>query len=400
MRTTSPHDLRERRPFRALLYSHDSFGLGHLRRNLNIARVLTEADADAEVLVVTGSPCATQFPLPPRVEVVKLPSVTKDESGRYVPRSLSSGLPFTVELRRALLLQVLESFSPDLLIVDHQVVGLAGELLPVLERARVLGVRTVLGIRDVIDSPDAVAREWGTPQARWALAEAYDRVCVYGSPEVFDTRAEYPIPPELSRRLEFTGYLAAPAAPPVPCSIPSLRPGVLVTTGGGEDGEERVQAYLDALELGPARWDSTLVLGPLMPTRAVRAIKRRARLHEGVVVHRFHSDLPRLLADADLVVGMAGYNTCTELLQSGKSAVLLPRTAPRLEQRIRAERLQRLGLARALVEPRAEELRAAVEEGLERPVDLSRRPPLDGLERLAEVAREVVLGETLQRAAR
>jgi predicted glycosyltransferase len=41
---------------------------------------------------------------------------------------------------------------------------------------------------------------------------------------------------------------------------------------------------------------------------------------------------------------MAGYNTTFEILSFGKPALLVPRTEPRLEQWLRAERLQRLGL--------------------------------------------------------
>lgn len=378
------------RPARALLYSHDSFGLGHLRRNLNIAKALTAARPDLDVLIVTGSPCATQFELPPRVEVVKLPSVSKDEEGRYTPRALSGELQLSIDLRRALLQQVFDLWAPDLLIVDHQLLGLRGELIPILAVARERGVKTVLGIRDVIDAPEVVAREWGVPDARWALAEVYDRVCVYGSPRVFDTRAEYPIPPELSTRLEFTGYLAPALDPADRSALPNLRPEVLVTMGGGEDGEERVHAYLDCLELAPFGWDSTLVLGPLMPSRAVRKLKRRARLLDGVRVHRFHADLPKLLQEADVAVGMAGYNTCAEILASGKPAVFLPRTFPRLEQHIRAERLARLGLARSLVAPTPAELRAAVEASLTTSIDLRPRPSLAGLDRLCEIVDELL----------
>ncbi len=379
-------------PMRVLLYSHDSFGLGHLRRNLNIAQALTSGNEHAEVIIVTGSPCATHFPMPPRVDVVKLPAVTKNAEGRYVPRSLGGELDFSIELRRALLMQLFESFAPDLLIVDHQLLGLRGELIPVLREAKQRGTRTILGIRDVIDSPEVVAREWGSKSARWALGEVYDRVCVYGTSRVFDTRAEYPVPPELAQRLEFTGYLSPKLAESAPHSVPNLKPEVLVTMGGGEDGEERVLTYLDALELGPTTWDSTLVLGPLMPSRAVRRIKRRARILGGVTVHRFHADLPKLLSNSSLVVAMAGYNTSTEILRSGRPAVFLPRTFPRAEQHIRAERLERIGAARCLPNASAAELRAAIESSLAAPSRIRVRLPLDGLDRLAAIADELVNG--------
>ena len=373
-----------------MLYSHDSFGLGHLRRNLNIAEALTQNNQDVEVLIVTGSPCATHFPMPPRVDVVKLPSVTKDSGGHYTPRSLGSAIDFSIEMRRALLMQAFLSFAPRLLIVDHQLLGLRGELIPVLTEARRRGTRTILGIRDVIDSPEVVAREWGSKRARWALGDIYDRVCVYGSPRVFDTRAEYPVPPELAERLEFTGYLSPQPPKSRPSAVPNLRNEVLVTMGGGEDGEERVHAYLDAVENEHLEWDTSIVLGPLMPARAVRRIKRRSRMLEGITVHRFHSDMPRLIEHSALIVAMAGYNTSTEIVRSGKPVVFLPRTFPRAEQHIRAERLERLGIGKCLVGASAPELLEAIKSGLRDGRVARVNLPLDGLQKLSEIAFELI----------
>ena len=45
---------------------------------------------------------------------------------------------------------------------------------------------------------------------------------------------------------------------------------------------------------------------------------------------------------------MGGYNTFCEILSFNKPAVIIPRTAPRQEQLIRATRAQELGLAKML----------------------------------------------------
>ena len=383
------------RPPRFLLYSHDSWGLGHLRRSLTIAEELVASFPGAGVLIATGSPCATHFEPAPGIDLVKLPSVSKDGSGAYVPRKLPGDVERVVRLRARLLLEAYRGFAPDLVLVDHQVVGLMGEALPLLEQTRRDRVPAVLGIRDIIDAPEVVAREWGSAGARWALREGYDRVCVYGAPEVFDPRAEYPIPPELGPALEFTGYVVRPSAPRRRRPVPSLRPQVLVTMGGGEDGAERVSTYLGALEQAPADWDSTVVLGPMLAAPAARQLKRRARLIGGVRVHRFHDDLPGLLADSQAVVGMAGYNTVAEILDSGKPAVFLPRTHPRREQLLRASRLAALGLARSLCEPTPAVLRAAVEATLAHGSSGRPVPPLDGSRRIC-----AVIGELLGRAPR
>ena len=382
-----------------LLYSHDSFGLGHLRRSLNLASALVEALPEANVLLVTGSPCASFFTCPPRVGLVKLPSVTKDPSGAYVPRTFSTSLTFTLRLRKNLLLEAFRTFEPQLVVIDHQVTGLHGEALPILREARRTGARTVLGVRDIIDTPEAVAREWSGEDCRWALREAYDRVCVYGDPAVFDSRREYPFPPELAERVEFTGYVARRNQSERCRPVPARRPQVLVTTGGGEDGAQRIDTYLESLELGPTSWDSTIVAGPLLGGREARRLRRRARLantlhgprtNGRVDLHRHHADLPRVLSESDVVVGMAGYNTCAEVLQAAKPAVLLPRTTPRREQALRAERLARRGLAESFEVPEPRALRSAIERALARAYPRENLPDLGGLGRLCEIAGELL----------
>ena len=371
---------------RVLLYSHDSVGLGHLRRTLNVAGALERAFPGAVQLLATGSTCATHFATPRGLDIVKLPSVGKAGDGAYASRRLSQSLPSTVALRRELLLGLVRTFAPDVFIVDQKVLGVGDELVDVLAEARRCGARTILGIRDIIDAPDVVAVEWGRPAVRAALVELYDRVLVYGTPEVFDTRIEYPVPPELARTIRFTGYVVPHSRGPLFRAVPLARPRVVVTTGGGEDGGARVAQYLDALALAPYDWSTEIVLGPLLDGDLGADLERRALDLERVSVRSFHPDVPRLVAESDLVCAMAGYNTVAETTRARKQAIYLPRTFPRREQEIRAERFAALGFARAVssADPRA--LRAALEDGLAAGRITSELPNMDGA---AQVAREV-----------
>src|SRR5215472_16883787 len=76
---------------------------------------------------------------------------------------------------------------------------------------------------------------------------------------------------------------------------------------------------------------------------------------------------PTLLVErAERIVAMGGYNTVCEVLSFDKRALIVPRTKPRREQIIRAERLRDLGLIDLLqieqVSPRA------IEEWIARPL--------------------------------
>ena len=96
------------------------------------------------------------------------------------------------------------------------------------------------------------------------------------------------------------------------------------------------------------------------------------------------------MARAAGVVAMGGYNTFCEILSLDKPAVIVPRTRPRLEQRIRAERAQELGLVRMLdpdLHDDARAMAAAIRglSGQNRPSEVVVPGLLDGIESVARL---------------
>ena len=79
-----------RRPggHRVLIYSHDSFGLGHLRRCRAIANALVEAYQDLSVLILSGSPIIGSFDFGDRVDFVRVPGMIKLSNGDYTSHAL------------------------------------------------------------------------------------------------------------------------------------------------------------------------------------------------------------------------------------------------------------------------------------------------------------------------
>ena len=74
-----------RRAPRVLFYSHDTFGLGHLRRSRTLAAALTASDDQMSALIITGSTVAGRFTFPERVDYVRLPGVTNALMVRISP---------------------------------------------------------------------------------------------------------------------------------------------------------------------------------------------------------------------------------------------------------------------------------------------------------------------------
>lgn len=343
---------------RVLVYSHDTFGLGNIRRMLEVARHLVQSSPEVSVLVVTGSPMLHAFRIPARVDYVKLPCLARNTEGRYGARYLDMSLDATVRLRANLIRSTIADFAPDLILVDKKPFGVEDELSGAFSELATGDQRPklVLLLRDILDSPEETTRVWRKNGCFEAIEAYYDQVLVVGSADVFDLRREYQFPPFAAAKVRFCGYIArqpghrARADARRELHVTDQQPLVLVTPGGGEDGAALVGCYLAGLHALPAaqRPRSHVVCGPEMGSVERAAVHAAAAALPQVSLADFSDDMMSLMAAADVVVSMGGYNTVCELLTSHKRAVVVPRIKPGLEQCIRAERMASLGLLRML----------------------------------------------------
>jgi predicted glycosyltransferase len=115
---------------RILIYSHDSFGLGHLRRCRAIAHAIVDRYKGVSVLILSGSPIIGSFDYRPRVDFVRIPGIIKLTNGEYQSLGLHIELDQTLAMRAAIIRQTAESFSPDVFLVDKEPRGLNGEVAP------------------------------------------------------------------------------------------------------------------------------------------------------------------------------------------------------------------------------------------------------------------------------
>ncbi len=333
---------------RIALYSHDTQGLGHIRRNLAIAGALAATEPSPEILLVSGAPAAATLAAPRGGDFLTLPALGKDLDGTYRPRTMAASLSALIELRSRILVAALTTFAPDLLIVDKVPRGVAGELEPALADLRSTGrTRCVLGLRDVLDAVLPARCQWHEDRASEAVAHYYDAVWVYGDPRVFDPVAEYGLAPIVAGRTTFTGYLGHGRprvdAQPRPEASP---PYDLCLVGGGQDGFELARNFV--LSRLPAGHAGVVLAGPYMASEDRQALDRLAADRPAMSVLGFVNDAEQLIAGATSVVSMGGYNAVCEILAHGSRALIVPRIRPRAEQLVRAERLARQGLLELL----------------------------------------------------
>ena len=253
---------------RLLIYSHDSFGLGHLRRCQTIAHHLVDAFPDLTALILSGSPIIGSFDFKSRVDFVRVPGVIKLRNGEYTPLRLHLGLEQTLAMRGSIMRHTADIFDPHLFLVDKEPLGLRGEVRETLIMLKERGTRLVLGLRDVLDEPRSLLEEWRRKNVYPALHGLYDEIWVYGLPQIFDPLSELPGMAGLADKLFFTGYLrrSLPPSPPQASEheLPD-EPYVLVTTGGGGDGEDLIDWVLSAYESDASiPHPALLVFGPFM----------------------------------------------------------------------------------------------------------------------------------------
>jgi predicted glycosyltransferase len=381
---------------RIALYSHDALGLGHLRRNIAIATALAVAGA-AAILLICGAREAGLFELPPGVDVLALPALRKRSGGGYRSRSLGLELAGMVALRGRILRSALGAFAPHALIVDKLPSGVESELSPSFGVLHDAGTRLVLGLREVLDEPARVREEWRQTDFERLLRDHYDAVWVYGDPRVYDPVVEYGMADDVAGLVRYTGYLnrngdgqrsADPAVLRAELGLPA-GPLCLCTVGGGEDGYRLADAFARAAL--PPGASGVIVTGPFMPAVQRRAIERLAARRGDLSVLSFVPDADALMGAADQVVAMGGYNTVCEALARGRRALIVPRTQPRREQLIRAQRLAALGAVDLLAghaTPAA--LAAWMALGPRDPEPLAQPIDLDGLPRLPAMLQDVL----------
>ncbi len=342
---------------RIAFYSHDTLGLGHLRRTLKIARAVTTLFPEISALIISGSPdvglvtnqLTSAGACSGAIDVVKLPSVKKLNNEEYTARFLPDDINRIVSMRSEIILGLLKTFEPHLLLVDHAPVGMRGELLPAFEwlSQECGSTKLVYGMRDIIDNQKTIRSNWSSNNIYSILQNTYDTILIYGDPRLTPTAEHYALPSATLAKTQYCGFIGdndwrAKAPSNVSPTEPQDKPKKVVVTIGGGDyyGPEIVGAYLEMLRENLARIDfeSVVITGPLLKAELYHKYERMA---EGlpVAIHSSVEQLPELLCSSDALITTAGYNSAVDALSYAKRALMAPRRSMRKEQILRADAL-------------------------------------------------------------
>ncbi|MFL5170797.1 MAG: glycosyltransferase [Microvirga sp.] len=364
-------------------------GAGHLTRAAALARAFARA-GHPTTLVSGGMPAplvslgeAALVQLPPVRTAGTDFSTLLDEAGARVGAD-------RLNLRKCMLLDAFRSVRPDVVVTELFPFGrrvLAGEFMALVDAARAVAPRPLIvaSVRDILACP---AKSERIEEAHRRLGVLYDAVLVHGDPNLVRLERSWPLSREAAALVRYTGYVdeggAAVAEPTT-----AKRGEILVSGGSSAASLPLYRAALAAAASVSERpWRVVVGAGVAQP--AFEDLRRTAPAH--VAVERARPDFRALLARAAVSVSQAGYNTAVDLLRAGVAAVLVPFEAGHeTEQRLRAECLAALGLARLL--PEAELAPATLAERVR--IQLTGGAPprpeirLDGAERSIALVEEL-----------
>jgi predicted glycosyltransferase len=338
--------------YNILMYSHDTYGLGHIRRTMAIASHLLGPRIN--ILILTGSPIVGRFSFPEQIDFVRIPGMIKKTNDEYLPLSIKINVQHALDIRKNIITATAKTFQPQLFIVDKEPLGLKKEVLPTLHWLRRCrpDTRSILGLRDIMDDAPTVKKDWNEKRVYQHLDKLYSEIWIYGIREFYDPIKEYAISDSISQKMHFTGYI--PRKIPGKDTVRHFKKEiglkhdeqlVVVTTGGGGDGYKVMDTYLTALEsyTHSVPFKSVLITGPFMPKLERRNVFKRAR-KLGVRTYHFYRQMEKVFAAANVVVSMGGYNTLCEILGQGTVSLVIPRETPRKEQIIRARAFNKQNL--------------------------------------------------------
>ncbi|MGO4389165.1 glycosyltransferase [Microvirga sp. 2YAF29] len=375
---------------RVLIVVTHLLGAGHLTRAAALARAFGQAGHET-TLISGGGP--TQPANLGTIRFVQLPPVRiigTDFKTLLDANSSPIDEAYLTE-RRELLLATLHEIRPDIVITELYPFGrrvLAKEFEALLTEARHLSPRPriLCSIRDILASPSKPER---IAQTRERIRESYDAVLVHGDPQLVPLETTWPVDEGIRPLIRYTGYVDEnPNA-----VVEGSRDGILVSGGSSAASLPLYRAALGAAREMPEKsW--RILVGRGVAEEDFQALLRAAPSH--VTVERARPDFRALLAQAEISISQAGYNTVVDLLRTGVQSVLVPFEAGQeTEQRLRAERLKALGLASIVSEDGLSptSLVEAIREAESRQTPQSVSFNLDGAQQ------SVAIAESLFRAA-
>jgi predicted glycosyltransferase len=332
-----------------MFYCQHILGMGHLVRSMEIVRGLID---DFQVCFINGGEIIPEFEIPSEVEVINLPAIKTDaefQSLQVVDSSFT--LAEVQEIRKNKLLKILDTFQPDVLILELFPFGrgkFSFELIPLLEKIQENDRRTkvVCSLRDIVVTKKKNQIRYEEKVCK-LMNQYFDLLLIHGDAKFQPLEETFAKVQGLTCEVHYTGYVAQvePAEREIISDIP--QPMILVSVGGGRFGHELIDCVVETAPLLAHTLPHIFQIftGPFMPEEKFRELQQRTQNSQNIKLDRYTSNFLNYMKKADLSISMSGYNTTMNILTTGVKAMIMAFSGnDDREQRIRSEKLAKLGV--------------------------------------------------------
>lgn len=344
---------------RILIYSHNTRGFGHASRSLALSWALYHNMSNSSILYCGASLHELSALLPPNADYVKLPSFDAvPEIGylKIVPAKLRIDSEQQYEIRTGILKSIAHTYRPQVLLADFYPRGKKGELQDVIDYMLTKADHKMyLGFRDIIFENEKTKEFLNSEHS--ALIK-YDRIFIYGDPDIFDFNKHYEVTNELQARMIYTGYVSRNSENDNSALIRSeLGVGpdsrfVLCGAGGGKDSGVIFEVLARLIKITsdfPENIFWLVVAGPLIRDSQWEELSQSVK-GSRVKLIKYLPNLKEVIKACDIYIGTCGYNTAAEILTSGTKAIFLPLPrADEKEQLMRATVLSELNISQMVI---------------------------------------------------
>lgn len=376
---------------RVFFYVQHLLGIGHLKRATTLASAL--AAAGLEVTFASGGPAVPGI-APEGARRVQLPAATAADLG-FRDLVDANGRPVDEAWRKAradALMSAWREAKADVLVIELFPFGrrqMRFELLPLLEAARAARPRPVIvsSVRDILGGGQKDLNK--QDEMLETFDRYFDKVLVHSDPALIRFEQTFRHASALGDRLHYTGFISDRLAASARGENSAGTGDVIASAGGGAVGMPLLRAAIQARKLTHLRGKHWRVIAGINCSEAdFGELVRLANAEDGdgITVERFRTDFPALIANCELSISQAGYNTLMDVLQAGARAVVVPfAEGGETEQSLRARLLAERGLVEVVPEsglsPQA--LAVAVDRAANRPRPALAAADLDGAARSA-----------------
>lgn len=361
-----------------LHYCQHVLGIGHFLRSMEIAAAFSAH----KVFFVEGGDPLPGFHAPAHVQRIALPPLRMDPEFRNL-EAAEGDVREVQARRREILLDVWKTVRPHVLLIELFPFGrkrFRFELIPLLEEnaASVHRARVVCSLRDIlVEKADQEAYE---EKVLCLVNRYFDLILVHADPACVRLDETFRRVSDMRPPVHYTGYVTRSLPDPPP---PKVRGRIVLSTGGGRVGIDFMEAVFRAFfKIPQPELRLHVHEGPFMEPGDRMGLSALSGADPRISWHPFCHEFLKELAQAELSLSMAGYNTCMDILASGVTALVYPFPQNR-EQALRSHRLESRGVLRVIRSLDPERLAVEIQEALTSP-----RPPMEPLR--TDGARETV----------